>query len=221
MGTTMSFYHIQNQELDCDRLRNGLSGFSGTGGGSPQFEEMLKNIVGEEMFRQALEETRRNRQFFDGIFGKRPQLPSPVVAYRPDAPWLPFFDVDICVGYNASSRDALRLSEAFGVPVLAFAIFDSDILFVSYCDAAKNISYDYAKPNLEGIMDEYDTGVYQAEFPQFLLDLCPKISEEALREIWDGDEVFADDRMGKLCQVLGAVPFFCEEIPEGFETVSP
>lgn len=89
---------------------------------------------------------------------------------------------------------------------------------LSYCAAAEIIAYDYAKPNFDD-MEEFDDETYQCTFPQFLTGLCPGASEQELREIWDAEEVFADDRMIKLSEALGAVPVY-DELPEGFEAVT-
>lgn len=229
MGTSMAFYHIKNDGFDRERLQ-GVMGQSfpqkGDTSSVDGFFEKMKAMVGEDRLQQIWPEMEKAKQIMkeeeqkpDPLgFLKRPRLPSPMLAYRENVSWLPFFDEDICECSTASSKDARRLSKAFGAPVLAISIFDSDILFVSYSDAAKGIAYDYAKPNIEG-MEEYDTRLFQAEFPQFLVDLCPGAPEEKLREIWDGDEVFADDRMYKLGEVLGLSPIN-GEVPEGFEIIT-
>ena len=217
MGMSMAFYHIRNDGFDRERLQAGLKKIAGEESASSKFEKMMIELVGEEMFRQAQRETELTQRRFDSIFGARPKLPSPMIAHRPDAPWLPFFNVDICEGYNASSRDARKLSRLFGAPVLALSVYDSDILFVSYSDAAKGVEYDYAKPNSEW-MEEYDMETFRNEFPAFLLELRPTLTEEKLREIWEADEVFADDRMYKLGKVMGLSPIN-GKVPEGFEVI--
>lgn len=218
MGTTRSFYHVKNDAFDWERLRTVLSGFPSEESTMAQFEKMMIELVGEEMFRQAQRETEATQRHFDSIFGARPKLPSPMIAHRTDAPWLPFFNVDICEGYNASSRDARKLSKLFGAPVLALSVYDSDILLVSYSDAAKGVEHDYAKPNSEW-MEEYDMETFRNEFPAFLLELCPTLTEDKLTEIWEADEVFADDRMYKLGKVMGLLPIN-GMAPEGFEVIT-
>ena len=217
MGMSMAFYHIRNDGFDRERLQAGLKKIAGEESASSKFEKMMIELVGEEMFRQAQRETELTQRRFDSIFGARPKLPSPMIAHRTDAPWLPFFNVDICEGYNASSRDARKLSKLFGAPVLALSVYDSDILLVSYSDAAKGVEYDYAKPNSEW-MEEYDMETFRNEFPAFLLELRPTLTEEKLREIWEADEVFADDRMYKLGKVMGLSPIN-GKVPEGFEVI--
>lgn len=218
MGMSMAYYHIRNDGFDREQLQAGLRKIAGEESASAKFEKMMIELVGEEMFRQAQRETEATQRHFDSIFGARPKLPSPMIAYRPDAPWLPFFNADICESYDASSKDARKLSELFGAPVLVLFVYDSDILFVSYSDAAKGEVYDYAKPNSEW-MEEYDTETFQNEFPAFLLELCPTLTEEKLTEIWEADEVFADDRMYKLGEVMGLSPINVE-VPEGFEVIT-
>lgn len=226
MGTTMAFYHVKNTGFDRNSLQTIMEhSFPKKEGSSSVVSvwEKAEEIFGEEYVQQMRPKLERAVQFMAEnnpnmfSFSDSPQLPSPMIAYRENAPWLPFFDLNICDGYNASSKDARRLSKAFGAPVLAISIFDSDVLMVSYCDAATNIAYDYAKPNFPE-MEEYDTTLYRAEFPQFLVDLCPEASEKKLKESWDGDEVFADDRMYKLGDILGLSPINAE-IPEGFDVI--
>lgn len=226
MGTSMAFYHIKNDGFDREGLRAVMERTFEKEKSAPQtdnFYKMIRRIHGEDaykkfrpIFEQAEQQLREHKKQAPLDFAQG--IPSPMVAYREDAPWLPFFDVKKCEGCNASSKDARRLSKAFGAPVLVFSIFDSDILFVSYSDAAKKIAYDHAKPNFEG-MEEYDTERFQTGFPRFLLELCPGASEEKLREIWDRDEVFADDRMYKLGDILGLSPINAE-VPEGFEVIT-
>lgn len=218
MGTTRAFYHIMNRGLDQTRLQDGLNRlYEGKPASSAsQLNEILKAFMGEEKFQQFLQEEARLNSARGLDAG--PELPSPMAAYRRDAAWLPFFDRDICEGYNASSKSIRRLSKAFHAPVLAFSIFDSDILMLSYCDAAENTACDYAKPNSDD-MEEFDDETFQRTFPQFLTGLCPGASEQELREIWDAEEDFADDRMIKLSEALGAVPVY-DELPEGFEAVT-
>lgn len=226
MGTSMAFYHIKNEGFDRERLQTVMERSFEKEKGAPQadgFYKAIRRLYGEDAYRkfkpifeQAEQKLRDHQKQAPSDFDQT--LPSPMVAYRQDAAWLPFFEVNICEGYNATSKDARRLSKAFGAPVLVFSIFDSDILMVSYSDAAKKIAYDYAKPNVEG-MEEYDRSLFKNMLPTFLLELCPTLTEEKLREIWNGDEVFADDRMYKLGEVLGLSPIN-GKVPEGFEVIT-
>lgn len=210
----MAFYHIPNQGFSRGQLQGILGqSFPKKGNADASFFDSLNALLGDEN----AELLKAQMEADDpSLFEER--LPSPMLAYSPDAPWLPFFKERLCEGYNASSRDACRLSRKFKAPVLAFSLFDSDLLLVSYGDAARNIRYDCAKPNYAE-MEEYDTELYKAEFPQFLTELFPDVSENTLREIWDAEEVFADDRMEKLCTVLRMVPIYDRD-PDGFEAVT-
>lgn len=203
MGTSMAFYHIKNRGFDRQELQRIMSqSVSPSTARDTQFKEMF----GEELL-----------QLYHRFLPKEREELKPVLGYRPDAPWLPFFDTGMCDGYNASSHDAKQLSTIFGAPVIAFSIFDSDILMLSYSDAERGINYDYAKPNCEE-MEEYDTSLFRAELPLFLLFLCPELTKEKLTEIWEGEEVFADDRMEKLCEALDMHPIY-QDVPEGFEAI--
>lgn len=212
MGTTMAFYHIKNQDFSRGQLQE-ILGRSFPKKDDESFFDSLKLLLGDEKA-----EILKAQMGQDDPSLFEEGLPSPMVSYRPDAPWLPFFEERLCEGYNASSRDACRLSQKFKAPVLAFSLFDSDLLLVSYGDAAQDIRYDCAKPNYEE-MEEFDTELYKAEFPWFLVELCPGVSEDALREIWDAEEAFADDRMEKLCTALRMVPIY-DCVPDGFEPIT-
>lgn len=212
MGTTMSFYYIKNQGFSRGRLQE-ILGRSFPKKENESFFDSLKLLLGDE---KAEILKAQMEQVDPSLFEEGP--PSPMVAYRPDAPWLPFFEERLCEGYNASSNDARRLSQNFKAPVLAFSLFDSDLLLVSYCDAAQEIRYDCAKPNFAE-MEEYDTELYKAEFPRFLTELCPGVPEDALREIWDAEEDSADDRMEKLCAALRLVSIY-RRVPDGFEPIT-
>lgn len=214
MGTSMAFYHVKNQGFTREKLHEIMTrSFQGQDQRTivDDIFENIRKFDGEEALREykrIWEQTIQTDKSFSSVIG-----------YRPDAPWLPFFDTGMCDGYNASSMDARRLSKIFGAPVIAFSIFDSDILMVSYSDAEKNIDHDYAKPNWEG-MEEYDTELFRTDIPEFLLFLCPGLTREKLTEIWEGEEVFADERMGKLCKALKMFPIYqADSIPDGFEAI--
>ena len=98
-------------------------------------------------------------------------LDSPTIRYQENAKWRLFYDEDVWEGYIALHENAMQLSIICSTPVLAFSVFDSDILFVSYADTNKNIHYNYAKPNIDGY-DEFDIDLYKTAFSRFLLDFC-------------------------------------------------
>ena len=75
--------------------------------------------------------------------------------------------------------------------MLAFSIFDSDVLFVSYADPERKLRLDFAKADFEEA-EEMIEAPFRGEFPSFL---CTYGFVTILREIWEGVEVFADDRM--------------------------
>ena len=159
-------------------------------------------------------------KLLQGVMGSQKEMQA---AFRPDAAWLPFYQTRLCDGSIQSSRDLGRLSEAFGTPVLAFALFDSDVLFVSYRDNAAGTAYDYARLPFENY-EEYDGEVYRLGFPEFLASLCASDRREELRRIWEEeDDVFADDRMWKLMDLLGmeAIDPAAKQFPGGFEKVVP
>lgn len=226
MGTTMSFYLLENRDLTPEKLKAAWDGFHKKAQAAQKkqsikdkaFISFMKAFLNEEQKREFEERFGPDgmKNPFDEMMGRSQKFreKGPVLAYRPDAKWLPLFEENLCEGYIASSRDAEKLAKTFGTPALAFSIFDSDILFASYADPEKQLRADCAKPNIEGF-DEYDTEQYKEEFPQFL---CAYGEEAALRAAWEGEEIFADDRMEKLCELIGAqVLYDASQLPQGFQ----
>lgn len=171
MGTTMAFYNILNQGLEPGELVEKMKKFSSPA--HSNVDKLLEAFISPDVLHQMHEQVDADSAHFSGIFGSKApsRAKCAVIAYNACAKWLPFFEEKLCEGYIASSKDAEKLSKIFGAPVLAFSIFDSDILFVSYSDAAKNIAYDFAKPNFEEF-EEFDTDQYSTAFPEFMLDFC-------------------------------------------------
>lgn len=249
MGTSMAFYLVENRNLTPEILRERMVGLrrkakSRSRGQEEMFEMIISSFLdlNQEHFEEVKDEMQRESPetfaFISKLMGKKAAegpdniIPfpgttppeeqemsrgkGPVLAWRANARWLPFFEENLCDGYNASSRDAGRLAKAFGAPVLAFSIFDSDILFLSYADPERRLRLDFAKADFEEAEEMIDSP-FQMEFPQFL---CTWGDEQTLREIWEGEEVFADDRMAKLCGVIGAeVLYDGQDLPEGYERI--
>lgn len=258
MGTTMTFYLIENRDLTLETLKKRMGEFrvearKRNREQEERFGAILSSFLDMDRFEEVKDEMRRESPELFGFvsqlvrekeeqsrekiipfpgsvpsesprwvsaIGQQPEpIPKqkgPVLAYRSDARWLPFYEEEFCEGYYATSLSADILAKDFGAPVLAFSIFDSDILFVSYSDPERDVCEDYAKPNFEGF-EEYDMDRYREEFPTFL---CAYGDEATLREVWEGEEVFADDRMAKLCEAIGAqVLYSSQELPRGFQWV--
>ncbi len=202
MGTSAAYYCIWNHGFTQDELKEKIETISSSG--KKKDEKFIANLgalLSPEIVEQIRAGAAESMENFDTIFSLNGQSKGnrAVIAYSPEAQWLPLFETTLCEGYTASSKDATRLSKLFNAPVLALSIFDSDILFVSYSNAEKGICYDYAKPNCEEFA-EYDTDKYSTEFPDFLSEFC---SKPELNSIWNNaDEVFADDRLEKLCRLM-------------------
>lgn len=222
MGTTMSYIQLKNRGFTREELQECLNVLCGEKekGPSPlkDLERGMEALTGKAL----TEKDRTLLHFLHSLAGaetdKRPQI-----AFRADAPWLPFWQTWMCDGVIVSSGDLGELSKTFQTPVLAFALFDSDVLFASYRDNAAGAAYDYARLPFEEY-EEYDSEVYQLGFPGFLADLCPPERREKLRQVWeeeDEDQVFADDRMWKLMELLGmeVMDPGAEQFPEEFEQI--
>lgn len=209
MGMTQSFYYVQNLGLSKETLAEMLQKRVKRSGGKFSGLEKLMTPGLLAQFTKVLEETAKSMHS-DGAF----------IAYRDGEEWLPYFESDLCEGYTASSEDAGKLSAAFDAPVLALSVFDSDVMFLSYADVARNIAYDYAKSNFEEC-EEYDDERYSTELPEFLIEFCGEDQRERLREIWEEpDLIFAEDRILHLTELL-KIPIaeWAEEMPEGFEKI--
>lgn len=223
MGTTMSYIQLKNRGFTREELQRCMNAlFSSEKGKAHPLEDLergMEALTGREL-------TGKDRLLLHFLHSvaeaetdSRAQM-----AFRTDAPWLPLWQTWLCDGKVLSSGDLGKLSKAFQTPVLSFALFDSDVMFVSFQDAAAGTAFDYARLPFEEY-EEYDDEIYQLGFPEFLAELCPPERREELRNIWeedDEDEVFADDRMWKLMELLGmeAIDPGAEQFPEGFERIT-
>lgn len=218
MGTTMTYIQLKNRGFTRDGLQGCIDVLSSEARQEQlplgELERRMAALKGTALSSKDLSVLR----LLQGAMEREEK--GPQVGFRADAGWLPFWHTGMCDGSIQSSRNLRRLSEVFQTPVLAFALFDSDVLFVSYWDDTAGTAYDYAKPNYEGY-EEYDSETFQTGFPDFLAELCPPGSRPRLEEIWSGEELFADDRMYKLLELLGAVVIDPEAEcdPEGFDLI--
>lgn len=218
MGTTRSFLLLKNRSFTSKELKQIVS----------QDQAQIKTDAKEARasMANALGLGGSNQALFQFLSMINSFHSHGALAYRADAKWLPYFITELCDGHNCSSRELLGTSERFQTPVLAFSIFDSDILFVSYCDAERRVFYDFVKPNYPDA-EEYDPRVYKDDFPAFLLSLdeenrVQQLGDiQKLKDIWnEADMVFADDRMHNILQFLGMQVIYDEnDIPEGFTRI--
>ena len=218
MGMTRSFYQVYNRNFTQCEVEGIMKKSSGKKKGERNSAaDILIQIVGEETYRKMDETAHAEKQSLDTLFGALANIPTvrhAAILYQHTAQWLPYFDRNICEGYNASHEDVMRLSEQFETPALVLSVYDSDVLFVSYADYAENIFYDYAKPNTE-YFEDYDINLYKREFPEFLLDFLPSGQKNALLDVWNAEEIFAEDRMAKIFGLLHATPVF-DAVQDGF-----
>jgi hypothetical protein len=142
-------------------------------------------------------------------------------AYKESSGWFALFELRLCEGYCASGRDTDYLSGVFSSDAVAFSVFDSDVLFVSYSRFSDKSTFNHAKPNDEDY-EEYDSDMYDTDFPEFLVPFCPAHDREKLAEIWRSEEYYAaEDRMMDICELIG-VPVIDEqsEMPDGYEKLT-
>lgn len=143
-----------------------------------------------------------------------------VIAHSEDAKWFMFFETNMCDGYCASTDDTELLSNLFSSDVVAFSIFDSDVLFVSYTDYFAQISINVAKPNDDNY-EEYDSDLYKLDFPKFLVPFCKSDKRQKLYDIWESQDYDdADDRLDGISDLIDACLMYDydDEIP-GYELI--
>lgn len=218
MGTKQSYIQLKNSGFDSAELQSCLNALA----------DDLKNAsyAPTNPFRKFLE-SQLSPNGLEILFQMRASEQEswnapPQIAFHANSKWLPLFQAYLCEGDYPSVQDPKRLSRTFGTPVMFFSIFDSDSLSLSYCDGAADTCQEYFKPNWDGD-DNYDMQRYQKAFPEPLIWLYPPEHRAELRRVWDGDEVFADDRMLKLFRLLGMEIFDpeTEQFPQSFEIVRP
>lgn len=222
MGMTMSFFQIRDRGFSREQLQTVLQrGFT-------PGQEILQGAFGEAVQRRCSEEQLRQiRQTIQSIqkfrqargpVGRSDQLPSPMVACCPKAEWLPFYAEDLCDGYLATGAEVLGLSSIFEAPVIGFWVCDSDMMMFLYADAAQGVTLERAKANIKEMDEEAPAST---EFPQLLCELCPSLPEKDLRDLWEKEEIFAEDRVYHLCEALGTAPLYGSlPLPEGYEAVT-
>lgn len=219
MGTTKSLLFIENRAFAQGEIERIINQFSSKEKQKEQsFFTLLQQFMTPEMMKQAEAERKQMESLFQRP--QRTEPPKAALAYCDNVHWLPLFIESLCDGHIVCSKELKRLSQQFHTPVFAFAIYDSDALFISYCDDKKGIMYDYIKPNFQEF-EEYDSNLYQNDFPQFLLNLCDTTKHERLLSIWnEPNEDFADDRMEKLAELLEMKVFhnFSGDLP-GFQRI--
>ena len=172
-------------------------------------------------------------------FAYSPEIEDMVIAYNPSATWLAFFETSLCEDNIASSNDVKVMSEAFGTPVIAFSLLDSDVLFASYCDSQNKVFCNHAKLNDDiteheymkeiyenhGVSDMYgmhgiDTEIYSTDSPTFILGHCNQQQQDDIKGIWETIEVFAEDKMEKIREFMQVKLLYNgNNIPDGYEAI--
>ena len=233
MGITQAFYNVMNKNFSVSELQRKISEFSASRKSSEddRMAKITNSFMGEgtwEILKELYEEEKaRNRILKSDIFIKdffvgdnSSEVDRAVIAYNKSAKWLPFFERDFCYGKYASKREIRLLSKIFNAPVMAFSVYDSDILFVSYIDPENNIFQNYTKTNYSGFED-IDTRLYSADLPRFLKEHCIERDYKQLVVIWESEDfVLAEDRMREICKLIKVQIMFDEtDIPEGYQPV--
>ena len=200
MGTSMTFYSIQNRSLSVEGLIAGLAALD-------------KALIATE---EKINERLRCLGVDDNLLIKKHD--EPIVAYNESSKWLPLFQENMCADCNPSTQDIDELSRYFGAPVIAFSIFDSDVLYLSYTDSANGIAFAYERAN-----DEELESCEVPEHPEFLEAFCDEGKHRRLRDIWESAEYYmADNRMWDMCEILGIDLIYVRtDIPKGYSLIQP
>ena len=211
MGTTRAFYVIQNNGLSIEFLKTCLLSMQAKMYGKQKSNKHLS--VGSE---QGI----INERGIQEMSGCISDTTNVVLAYNENSRWIALFEPTLCEGYCASDKDTRFLSNVFNSDVIAFSLFDSDVLFISYSRLSDNLSFNISKPNNDDCI-EYDSDMYPSDFPDFLAPFCYETGLERLNEIWESEEyTFADERMNDICMLIGAsILWNAEEIPIGFRKI--
>ena len=124
-------------------------------------------------------------------------VPSYTVFYQETIDWLPVFAPYYCEGqYNADEEFIVSLEDLFGSPVIALAVFDSDVAFVSICKNGGIQRYIYAD---EATLEEFGFEEYTPAIPA---ELENYVDGKKLRRIWSEKYVFAEDCLQNIAQLL-------------------
>lgn len=124
-------------------------------------------------------------------------VPSYTVFYKETIDWLPVFDPYHCEGqYNADEEFMVSLEDSFGSPVIALAVFDSDVAFVSICENGGIHRYIYAD---EATLEEFGFEEYAHVIP---VELENYVDGKELQRIWSEKYVFAEDLLQNMARLL-------------------
>lgn len=216
MGTSGSYIQLKNRGFTREELQKGMSMLTADKRETtPRLERMKEGWLNS--LDPALQGT--FRRMMNQIGDKQPEA-----AFRADAEWIPLWVSRLCDGYILSSKDLKQLSELFQTPALGIALYDSDVLFVSYYDAAADTAFDCAKLPWEDF-EEYDDQLYQTDLPRALTGLFPPERQKALQTFWEKEDEEKDavDKMDELLALLGTdlIDPIAEHVPQGFEIVRP
>lgn len=138
------------------------------------------------------------------------------VFYQTNKDWLPVFDAYYCEGqYNANKEFMVSLEELFGSPVIALAVFDSDVAFVSIYESGELHCYVHAD---EFMLEEFGFEEYEPTIP---VELRNYVDDEELQKIWDGEYIFAEDLLQEIARLLNTFLVFDEnEAEEDVEVIN-
>lgn len=142
-------------------------------------------------------------------------VPSYTVFYQETIDWLPVFDPYYCEGqYNADEGFMVSLEDLFGSPVIAMAVFDSDVAFVSICENGDIHRYIYAD---EVTLEEFGFEEYAPAVP---VELEKYVDGKELQRIWSEKYVFAEDVLQNIAQLLNTfLVFYKDDIEEDIEII--
>lgn len=235
MGTTRSFVFLKNRGDSPEALRDKLRQCGRKAASAEEEAQMQekRELVKQRFVRLLMHPSQTDgnvMQFPADAMARAERLVEDlfniqeyhVIAYRPEVPWLPYFGTDLCDGHITCAKELKPLSLLFQTPVLAFAIMDSDALYVSYFDGENGESHDYVRPDGDWFLKEFPDDRYLAKFPAFLTKICGWEQTLRLRQIWEAEEFDADDRMMEITKLLGTQPLYDETLRwmEGFEKLS-
>ena len=146
MGTSRAFYNVFNTGVTPEDLAINMREIQNFNkSAADRHNRGLERLLPPEELEKARAIFKQMEADLGAAYRERQKERRPVIAYDKTAKWLPLFEENLCEGCEMSDDTLKWLYRVFGAPVLAFMIFDSDVLYVSYIDDKSQVhNYDFS-----------------------------------------------------------------------------
>ena len=135
-------------------------------------------------------------------------FPDGAMLYKPGSPWVSTLENATISGFDPSSigPHASRYANAFGLPVMAVSVFDSDILLLAFCNPeALPVVFAATHNDIKEdplLCEEYEITSEQLTFPEPLEQYATSEELSKLREIWQADVVCIEEIVFDIANIL-------------------